>query len=136
AAPRVPDARLRIVGTGALEADVERAVVQLPDRVAWAPRLSQTQIAAALDESTCLVLPSRSEGMGRVVVEAFCRGRAVVGSRVGGIPDLVEEGVNGLLVDPADVEGLSDALVRVLSDRPLAERLGRGAHASAGDWTM
>src|SRR5207248_2903936 len=132
AAPRVPDARLRIVGTGALEADVERAVVQLPDRVAWAPRLSQTQIAAALDESTCLVLPSRSEGMGRVVIEAFCRGRAVIGSRVGGIPDLVEDGVNGLLVEPGDGAGLTEALRRLLTDRELAEQLGRRAHASAG----
>jgi glycosyltransferase involved in cell wall biosynthesis len=93
-------------------------------------------VARALDESTCLVLPSRSEGMGRVLVEAFCRGRAVVGSRVGGIPDLVEDGVSGLLVDAKDTAGLGDALRRVLTDRELAERLGRGAHASAELWTM
>jgi glycosyltransferase involved in cell wall biosynthesis len=74
--------------------------------------------------------------MGRVVVEAFCRGRGVVGSRVGGIPDLVEDGVNGLLVDPENTAGLRDALGRVLADRELAERLGRGAHASAELWTM
>jgi glycosyltransferase involved in cell wall biosynthesis len=132
----VSDARLRIVGTGALKAEVERAVAQLPDRVAWAPRLSQAQIAAALDESTCLVLPSRSEGMGRVVIEAFCRGRAVIGSRVGGIPDLVEDGVNGLLVAPGDRDGLEQALVALLSDHSLAERLGRGAEASMARWTI
>jgi glycosyltransferase involved in cell wall biosynthesis len=74
--------------------------------------------------------------MGRVVVEAFCRGRGVVGSRVGGIPDLVEDGANGLLVEPGDVDALADALHRVLSDRALAERLGRGAHASASMWTI
>ena len=82
------------------------------------------------------MLPSRSEGMGRVVVEAFCRARPVVGSRVGGIPDLVQDGTNGLLVDPGDTDGLADALVRVLTDRELAERLGAGAHASAGLWTI
>jgi glycosyltransferase involved in cell wall biosynthesis len=92
-------------------------------------------VAEALDSSTVLVLPSRSEGMGRVVVEAFCRGRGVVGSRVGGIPDLVEDGVNGLLVEPGDVDALAEALARVLSDRPLADRLGRGAQASAELWT-
>jgi len=129
------DARLRIVGTGALANVVERLVVDVPG-VEWTPRLPQPDVARALDESTCLVLPSRSEGMGRVVVEAFCRGRAVVGSRVGGIPDLVEDSVNGLLVDPADVAGLADALRRVLTERELAERLGRGAHASAALWTM
>ena len=74
--------------------------------------LTQPQVAAALDESTCFVLPSRSEGMGRVVIEAFCRGRGVVGSRVGGIPELVDDGVNGLLVDVGDVDRLADAIVR------------------------
>jgi glycosyltransferase involved in cell wall biosynthesis len=73
--------------------------------------------------------------MGRVLVEAFCRARPVVASRVGGIPDLVEDGRNGLLVEPGDTEALADALVRVLSDRALAERLSAAAHASAGFWT-
>jgi glycosyltransferase involved in cell wall biosynthesis len=135
-AARVPDARLRIVGTGALASVVERAADELPERVSWTARLSQAEVAAALDESTCLVLPSRSEGMGRVVIEAFCRGRAVVGSRVGGIPDLVEEGVNGLLVEPGDDAALERALVALLSDPALAERLGRAAEASAALWTI
>ena len=72
--------------------------------------------------------------MGRVAIEAFCRGRAVIGSRVGGIPDLVEDGVNGLLVEPEDVDELGDALRRILTDPDLAERLGRGARASAEVW--
>jgi glycosyltransferase involved in cell wall biosynthesis len=134
-APRVPEARLRIVGTGALADVVERTVAELPEQTSWTPRLSQAEVAAALDESTALVLPSRSEGMGRVVVEAFCRGRAVIGSRVGGIADLIEDGENGLLVAPGDGAALGQALVRILSDRPLAERLARGAQASAALWT-
>jgi glycosyltransferase involved in cell wall biosynthesis len=68
--------------------------------------------------------------MGRVVVEAQCRGRAVIGSRVGGIPDLVRDGENGLLVEPEDPEALAEALLRVLSDRDLAA--GLGAEARAG----
>jgi glycosyltransferase involved in cell wall biosynthesis len=134
-ASTVGNARLRIVGSGSLANVVERLVADVPG-VEWTPRLFQPDVARALDESTCLVLPSRSEGMGRVVVEAFCRGRGVVGSRVGGIPDLVEDGVNGLLVEPEDTAGLRDVLLRVLTDRALAERLGRGAHASAELWTM
>jgi glycosyltransferase involved in cell wall biosynthesis len=93
-------------------------------------------VAEALDASSCLVLPSRSEGMGRVVIEAFCRGRAVIGTRVGGIPDLVVEGGNGLLVTPGDTNALAEALVRLLSDGELAERLGAGAHGSAALWTI
>jgi glycosyltransferase involved in cell wall biosynthesis len=98
--------------------------------------LAQPEVSRALDESTFLVLPSRSEGMGRVVVEAFCRGRPVLGSRVGGIPDLVEDGVNGLLVDPQDTNGLAEALIRLLTDRELAERLAAAAHTSADRWTI
>ena len=136
AAPRVPGARLRLIGSGTLRPVVERLVRDLPEQASGTEQLTQAEVSVALDDSTLLVLPSRSEGMGRVVVEAFCRARPVVGSRVGGIPDLVQDGTNGLLVDPGDTDGLADALVRVLTDRGLAERLGAGALASAGLWTI
>lgn len=126
-AARVPGATLRLVGSGTLAAPEGPGIE-------WKPRLSTEEVAAALDGATLLVLPSRSEGMGRVIVEAFCRGRAVIGSRVGGIPDLVTDGETGLLVPPGDAGALADALVRVLSDRGLAERLGAGAHAAAAGW--
>jgi glycosyltransferase involved in cell wall biosynthesis len=131
AAPRVPEARLRLVGDGSLAAVAETLVRELPEQTAWAQRLEAPDVARALDEATVLVLPSRSEGMGRVVVEAFCRGRGVVGTRVGGIADLVEDGISGLLVEPGDVRQLADALVRALSDRALAQELGRGAAVAA-----
>jgi len=119
-----PAATLRIVGSGSRASIVEGLGVQ------WDRSLALEEVARALDESTVLVLPSRSEGMGRVVVEAQCRGRPVIGSRVGGIPDLVRDGENGLLVEPEDPEALAQALVRVLSDRELAARLGAEARAS------
>ena len=53
------------------------------------------------------LLPSASEGLPRVAVESFLRGRAVVGTRAGGIPDIVEDGVNGLLVEPGDAAALA-----------------------------
>ena len=136
AAPRVPDARLWLVGSGTLRPVVERLVRDVPEQTRWTEQLSQREVSHALDESTALVLPSRSEGMGRVIVEAFCRGRGVVASRVGGIPDLVEDGLNGLLVEPGDVQGLTEALVRVLTDRELAEHLGAQAQSSSGLWTI
>ena len=116
-----PDADLRVVGSGSRASVVEGLGVR------WDRSLPPNEISRALDESTVLVLPSRSEGMGRVVVEAQCRGRAVVASRVGGIPDLVRHGENGLLVEPADPQALAEALARVLSDRELATRLGAAA---------
>jgi glycosyltransferase involved in cell wall biosynthesis len=136
AASQVPQARLRLVGSGTMRPLVEELVGELPEQTSWTERLTQSEVSSTLDESTLLVLPSRSEGMGRVIVEAFCRGRPIVASRVGGIPDLVEDGVNGLLVEPGDTEALAAALVRLLTDRALAERLGAGAQASAGEWTI
>ena len=127
AAPQVPDATLHIVGRGALRDVVAQLVAELPGQTRWTEVLTTTDVARALDEATVLVLPSRSEGLGRVVVEAFCRGRGVVASRVGGIPDIVEDGVTGLLVPPGDATALADALVRALSEGALAERLGTSA---------
>jgi glycosyltransferase involved in cell wall biosynthesis len=132
AAPRSPGARLRLVGRGSERAVAERLVRELPAQTSWTERLTQAEVARALDEATCLVLPSRSEGLGRVIVEAFLRERAVVAMRVGGIRDLVEDGVNGLLVDTD--EQLADALVRLLHDRQLAERLGAAARHGVERW--
>lgn len=126
AAPRVPEASLRVVGKGS-RADVIEGL-----GVRWDRELPSVEVARALDDAWVLVLPSRSEGMGRVLVEAFCRGRGVIGSRAGSIPDLVEDGGSGILVDSN--EELADALVRVLSDRALAERLGEAARAAAAPW--
>ena len=133
-AAELPDASLQLVGRGTRREVVERLVADLPDRTQWTEVLPTEEVARALDAATALVLPSRSEGMGRVLVEAFCRGRAVVASRVGGIVDLVRDGENGLLVPPQDPQALADALSRVLADSSLAQRLAAGAKASSEDW--
>lgn len=111
-AGRVPGAELRIVGRGS-RASTVRELARRAD-VTWTERLSTEEVARALDSATCLVLPSRGEGMGRVVVEALCRGRPVVGSDSGGIRDLVTDGQNGVLVATGDAEALADALAHVL----------------------
>jgi glycosyltransferase involved in cell wall biosynthesis len=123
AGPRVPDATLHIIGRGSRRQVVE----QLREQVVWDEQVSSAGVAEALDRAWALVLPSRSEGMGRVILEAFCRNRPVIGSDVGGIADLVRDGENGLLVPPRDPRALADALVRLLSDRELTERLGHDA---------
>jgi glycosyltransferase involved in cell wall biosynthesis len=130
------DVALHVVGEGTLAPVVERLAADLPGRARWTPRLTAAEVARALDEATALVLPSRSEGMGRVIVEAFCRSRPVVGARVGGIADLVEDGRNGLLVEPGDTEGLAAALLRVVDDAALAVRLAAGAGESAARWGL
>ncbi|HUH15533.1 MAG TPA: glycosyltransferase family 4 protein [Gaiellaceae bacterium] len=135
-AQEIPNATLHLVGTGTLTRVASALVEELPGRVDWDESLPAEGVARALDAATALVLPSRSEGMGRVLVEALCRGRPVVGARVGGIPDVVEDGVSGLLVPPGDIAALAAALVRVLSDGGLAARLAEGAAAAAPRWTV
>jgi glycosyltransferase involved in cell wall biosynthesis len=98
--------------------------------------MAPPEVAQALDAATVLVLPSRFEGLGRVIIEAFARGRGVVATRAGGVLDLVEEGRQGLLVGVDDDDGLADALSRVLADRTLAERLGAAAHESFPPWNQ
>jgi glycosyltransferase involved in cell wall biosynthesis len=132
AAPQLPDAKLRIVGRGSRRALVEQLVRELPGQTAYVERLSQAEVARALDEATCLVLPSRSEGLGRVLVEAFLRGRPAIAMDVGGIRDVVSDGVNGLLV--GSDEALAEALVRVLSDSELAGQLAAAAREGGERW--
>jgi glycosyltransferase involved in cell wall biosynthesis len=134
AAPRLPGAQLRLIGTGTLSRVAGELVRELPEQTAWTPRVPQAEVAAALDGATVLLLPSRSEGLPRIAIEALCRGRPIIGGRGGGTPDIVHDGVNGLLVDPEDAGELADAIVRVLDDRGLAERLAAGARESAPTW--
>jgi glycosyltransferase involved in cell wall biosynthesis len=128
-AERVSEARLILVGRGALRDVVDRLRDDYPGRVEHVEELSPQAVAERMDAATCLVLPSRSVGLGRVILEAFARGRGVVATRVGGIPDLVEDNVSGLLVESGDVKSLADALTQIVTDRELAERLGVAAHA-------
>jgi glycosyltransferase involved in cell wall biosynthesis len=130
-ASRVPNASLQLVGDGTQTA-VAQALAR--DGAEWSRRLEPAQVAAALDAARALVLPSASEGLPRVAIEAFLRGRAVVGAAAGGIPDIVEDDVNGLLVPPGDAAALAAAVERVVTDLELARRLGEGARASSGRW--
>ena len=130
----LPEARLVIVGRGTQQVVVDRLVADLPAQVDHVPVLDPDEVARALDEATLLVLPSWPEGLGRVVIEAFARGRGVVATDAGGIPDLVTNGVEGVLIPPGDDDALVAALVRVLEDRGLAQELGAAAHARYADW--
>jgi glycosyltransferase involved in cell wall biosynthesis len=80
---------------------------------------------------TAFVLPSRTEAMGRVLLEAMAAGKPVIASRVDGIPNLVREGLTGLLVPPSDIEELARALRTVLEDANLRRRLGSAGHEIA-----
>jgi glycosyltransferase involved in cell wall biosynthesis len=131
-ARREPQATLRIVGDGTEREAVERLVDELPEQTHWHRRLPTRGVAAALDRSTALLLPSRSEGLPRIAIEALERGRPVIGTSAGGIPDVIEDGVNGILVQPESVPALTDAMLDVARAPELAGRLADGARRTSG----
>ena len=103
---------LVIIGEGPCRADLEQHIGQ--DGAAGTARftgaISQVAVSNWIAAATLLCLPSHNEGMPNVVVEALATGVPVVASRVGGIPELVSDGINGLLVEPGNAGALADAL--------------------------
>lgn len=135
---RVPDAELVIVGDGP-EGDRLRSLARAPmirGKVSFAGRMSREDLGALLAGSGVFVLPSSYEGFSHQLVEAFMCGTPTVASRAGGNPELVEDGKNGLLVAPGDVDGLADAVVRLLTDRAFAERCAAEARKDLGRFTV
>ena len=99
--------------------------VRVPESVGFA------QVGPHYERAAVVVVPSRREGYGMVVREAMAYGRAVVATRVGGLRDAVDDGVNGLLVPPRDVGALRAAIERLLADDELRVRLGAAAREKA-----
>ncbi|MDR7555336.1 MAG: glycosyltransferase family 4 protein [Armatimonadota bacterium] len=124
---RIPAAELWIVGEGPRRAELEAQAARLGvwRQVRFLGARPRAELLALMDRARLLVLPSRSEGLPRVIIEAMARARPVVASRVGGIPEVVEHGVTGLVVPPANADALAEALILLLTDRNLAERMGR-----------
>lgn len=122
----VPSARLLIVGEGScrekLHSQAEALGLLGGGVIFTGRRDDMPAVTAALDVS---VLPSDREAQGLVILEAMASARPVVATRVGGIPEMIEDGVTGLLVPAGDPAALAGAILRPLQDRRLARRLGR-----------
>jgi 2-deoxystreptamine N-acetyl-D-glucosaminyltransferase/2-deoxystreptamine glucosyltransferase len=130
---RCRQARLLLVGDGPLRAKLERQAARLglAGRVCVTGFVPHAQVAAYLHHADLLVLPSVYEELGSVLVEAMQAGLPVVASAVGGIPEVVADGVTGRLVPPGDPAPLAAAIDEVLGDPGLAHRLGEAARARA-----
>jgi glycosyltransferase involved in cell wall biosynthesis len=125
---KVPDAYLLIVGEGGRREELERQArdLRIAHRVVFTGRRDDVPaVTAALDVA---VLPSYREAQGLAILEAMALSRPVVASNVGGIPEMIEDGVTGLLVPPRDPAALAAAIVRLLKDHSLADTLARAGH--------
>jgi starch synthase len=134
-----PTAQLVICAGQADTPELEAEVTELArglragrSGVAWIPgMLAKREVIQLLTHATVFVCPSLYEPLGIVNLEAMACGTAVVGSRVGGVPEVVADGKTGLLVPPGDAAALADAINLLLADPPLAAEMGRLGRARA-----
>ena len=124
-----PDLHLVLAGDGPERTSLEAQAVRrgVADRVRFAGWVPPARVRSLLAASTVLLVPSRSEGLGIAAIEAGAHGRPVVAARVGGLPEVVEDGVTGILVEPESPGALAEAVARLLDDPALARRMGRAA---------
>lgn len=122
-----PDFKLMIVGEGPERKNLESKVeaLSLGNKVEFKGRLSLEETKNVMKKCYCFVLPSLSEGLGRVLMEAGALGKPVIGSKVGGIPDLVKDGQNGFLFETGNLDELTEKLRTLLKHPELAVKMGK-----------
>jgi glycogen(starch) synthase len=129
---RFAGVRLTIAGEGPARAELERrtAALGLNERVVFAGWVEPERVRELLRSARIVVMPSRREGLPVAAVEAAAMARPIVASRVGGLPEVVEHGRTGLLVDPDDPRGVAEAIASLLERPEVTARLGRAARES------
>jgi glycosyltransferase involved in cell wall biosynthesis len=136
----LPEADLVVAGDGEERGRLECLAAELgiEGRVRLLGHLPHSEAERALSSAWVQAVPSRyEEPFGLVAAEAMMRGTAVVASRIGGLAEVVEHERTGLLVEPGDEHALADAFVRLLSDRELADRMGRlGRERALAEFTI
>lgn len=132
--------KLLVVGGGNLLGYYQQLAdgLNISDRVVFAGKVGDSTLPGCYTASDFAVLPSRdsSEGFGLALLEAMASGRAVIGSDVGGIPEVIEDWKNGILVKPRDPEALANAIHALYVDDELRERMGASGRefARSRDW--
>lgn len=133
-APQHPDAHLAIGGQGEVEQVRQRAAeLGIAERVQFLGWVGAERKREELARAAIFCLPSHAEGLPMAMLEAMAAARAVVVTGVGGIPDAVRDGDNGLLVPPGDAGRLAQALGALLGDDALRQRLGQRARATIAE---
>lgn len=123
----IPDLRMIVIGEGPQRTELERLIseLQIEDRVDLKGWVQHDRLPEYLSLADVFVSTPDFEGLGIVFIEALACGVPTIGSNVGGIPDIIQDGHNGVLVAPGDVPALARALTRVLGDEALCHRFGQ-----------
>jgi glycosyltransferase involved in cell wall biosynthesis len=119
-----------LAGPGELP-EAGRALLAARPQIEWRGWLEDAEREAALREAAIFVLPSTSEGLPMALLEAMAWGRAIVATAVGGVPDVLSDNEDGLVIPPADPAALAAALARLAADAGLRARLASAARERA-----
>ncbi len=117
---------LLIAGSGEYQKELERLVKErkLEDNIIFLGHLDQRTLSSYMRNCMVLVLPSLMEGLGRVLIEAMACGKPVIGTAVGGIPDLIKDGKNGFLVQPNNSEAIANRIIYLIQNPDVAVKMG------------
>jgi glycosyltransferase involved in cell wall biosynthesis len=130
-----------LVGSGPERASLQEAVERagIADHTYFAGRVPDADLHAWYEAASVFAHPTRYEGSSLVTLEAMAHRRAVVATRAGGLPDKVKSGVNGWLVEPGDIKGLTRAIIDAVAARPSLAAMGAAGRSIAERefaWTM
>ena len=136
----VPDARLEVYGGEAIDPPPAEPLIpaltalvppEIAARIIWKGRVARSELPGAIRRACVCVYPSHIEALPIAWLEALSSGKAVVGSKTGPGPEVIEHETNGLLCDPTDPRSIAQSVVRLLKDPGLRRRLGANARAMA-----
>ncbi len=121
---------LKIIGEGPMHAYCKEFIYNNNLNIKLLGRLNHDKTMEEISFSDIIVLPSRTESFGRVILEAFEFEKPVIATDVGGIPELLKNGENGVLVNPCDPAGLADAMLKLSKDNILRDKMGKNGKQS------
>jgi glycosyltransferase involved in cell wall biosynthesis len=129
-APRYPEWKLKILGWYPNPKELNETIAEHPQIYHHKP-VPYAAMPEHIGSCAVFVLPSRSEAMGRVLVEAMAAGKPRIGSNVGGIPTVINNGVDGLLFQSENVNDLAEKMDMLMSDPDLRQKLGKAGEKRA-----
>lgn len=121
--------RLMVIGDGSLRREMELQAEELrvSDYIDWKGRTEQSKLQECYDQIDILLMPSRSEGFGLTAIEGMARGCVPVVSNIGGLPEVVQDNVSGLLHNTEDIKDLADKIVSLCENREMLDFLSKNA---------
>ena len=120
-----PNTHLLVVGDGSLRATMEQQATELncAGNITWVGRQPQEELAKWYSQMDIVLMPSRSEGFGLTAIEAMSNGCVMVASNVGGLPEVVRDGICGLLHNSEDIKDMADKISMLINDKETYNRL-------------